>query len=504
MRVMAGWLLLLWCGLATAQSRMTLVVIVVDQNGRPLEGANVTVYGAGGSAEVKADNAGRARFSVGPGIYEVTAKTGVLSGARNVTVESGRDAKLILVINPPPKDVPPPVSPVDEAPAPERPPAPAPVPVVPPEPSPVHRQPVQAARPSPIVDIAPGKNYATVQIYYATDRAFTGETRQASRVYGSRRGRLTRGIAHVSIPREHRLGRIESASIFRFELREDPAKHVVLLDVLPQRERDFYEKLRASVGRSRRREAFVFVHGFGNTFEDAAKRTAQIKYDLAFDGPAVVFSWPSMGSAKPTAYTADEASAEFATDDFRDFLVELGQNTGARSISVVAHSMGNRILALAFKDLPATQTPRFEHVVLTAPDIDVDVFKKLAATICKPARHVTLYVSKNDEALKISSSIHGDVPRAGDASKSILVVSGMETVDVSGVDTSFTGHSYIAENRTVLSDVYCMIRGAARAATRCRLVSRGRYWAFAGQLENVRSLAQYRCAAPNCRLTAPP
>jgi esterase/lipase superfamily enzyme len=352
------------------------------------------------------------------------------------------------------------------------------------------------------IDIAKGPDYATVQIYYATDRA-PSQPQHASTEFGASRGPLSRGIAHVSIPRLHRIGNIEAPSVLRFEFREDPKKHVVLLNVLPQNQRDFYIRLRESIARSKKHEAFIFVHGFDNTFADAAKRTAQIKYDLGYDGAAILFSWPSLGSPKPLAYTTDEAAAEWATNHFRDFLLELAENSGAAAINVVAHSMGNRILARAFERLPETRKPRFDHVVLTAPDIDLDVFKDLAAAIRKPSNHVTLYVSKNDEALKLSKRVHG-FARAGDSSTSVLVLDGMETVDVSNVDTSFTGHSYIADNRTVLSDVFCLIRGTAQAARRCRLVPHGHYWQFAGQVEDVSSLDQYTCTPPGCPFTPRP
>jgi esterase/lipase superfamily enzyme len=350
--------------------------------------------------------------------------------------------------------------------------------------------------PHSATDIERGKDYATVRIYYATDRTTTGKTAPAAH-FGSGRGSFTRGIAHVTMPRIHRIGNIERPSVWKFEFREDPAKHVVLLDVLPQEKRDFYAKLRQSIAQSQKHEAFVFVHGFDNTFEDAALRTAQIKYDLAYDGAAILFSWPSLGSSKPFAYTTDENNAEWATRHFRDFLLELAENSGAASISVVAHSMGNRVLARAFQQLPATPQLRFDQVLLTAPDIDVDIFKDLAEAIRRPAGHVTLYVSKNDEALKLSKKVHG-YRRAGDSTEGVLVVDGMETVDVSSVDSSFVGHSYIAENRTVLSDVFCVMRGAAQAARRCRLKERRRYWEFVGQLEDVASLDQYTCMPPGC------
>ena len=40
----------------------------------------------------------------------------------------------------------------------------------------------------------------------------------------------------------------------------------------------------------------VFVHGFNVNFEDAVYRTAQITYDLQFDGAPFLFSWPTSGN----------------------------------------------------------------------------------------------------------------------------------------------------------------------------------------------------------------
>lgn len=64
------------------------------------------------------------------------------------------------------------------------------------------------------------------------------------------------------------------------------------------------------VDRSERR-AFIFVHGFNNSFEDAARRTAQIAFDVKFDGVPLFYSWPSKGKALDYVYdtnNADQAS----------------------------------------------------------------------------------------------------------------------------------------------------------------------------------------------------
>ena len=48
----------------------------------------------------------------------------------------------------------------------------------------------------------------------------------------------------------------------------------------------FASELKALTGDAVRfpRQAFVFLHGYNVTFEAAAYRTAQIAYDLRFDG----------------------------------------------------------------------------------------------------------------------------------------------------------------------------------------------------------------------------
>lgn len=353
------------------------------------------------------------------------------------------------------------------------------------------------------VDVAPGKDYAVVNVYYATDRAYSGETAPA-RLFGGVRGneQLRMGVARVSIPREHRLGELEEPSIWKFERREDPKKHVVLLSVQPQRTADFYAKLRGSIAASDGHEVFVFIHGFKNTFADAVRRTAQIKYDLGFDGAAIAYSWPSTGALAD--YSADEGNVDWTVPHLAAFLNDLAIQTGASSIHVVAHSMGNRVMAQAFARLATPEArAKFNQVILAAPDIDADVFKRdLVPALLKLSRHVTLYASSRDEALNASKKLHRSA-RAGEAGNNIVIVSGIETIDVSAVDTSLLGHSYVADNQTVLSDVFCLLRGASLAGKRCRLaaarVAAGIYWKFSGVAPEHTTLEKYVCSPTNCQ-----
>ncbi|MDZ7615441.1 MAG: alpha/beta fold hydrolase [Patescibacteria group bacterium] len=273
-------------------------------------------------------------------------------------------------------------------------------------------------------------------------------------VYGNQRGVLEYGTCKVTIPKTHEVGQLEAPSIFRLDFRETPERHIVLAGIEPLESQVFFDALKTRIDESSAKSAFVFVHGFNVTFEDAARRTAQIAYDLKFDGVPIFYSWPSQGGL--FKYTVDETNVMWTVPHLRQFLTEVAERTEARRIHLVAHSMGNRALTSALRDLsflPEDTRPRFSEVVLTAPDIDAEVFRKdIAPYIVQTADRVTLYASSNDTALAYSKTVHG-YPRAGDSGHELLVLPGMETVDVSEVDTSLLGHSYYGSNETVLADL---------------------------------------------------
>ena len=64
----------------------------------------------------------------------------------------------------------------------------------------------------------------------------------------------------------------------------------------------------------------------------------------------------------------------------------------------------------------------------------------------------------------------------------MVVARGIETIDATEVDTSFVGHSYFAEARSVLADLFYLVREGFRADRRFGLramnIDRGRYWIF--------------------------
>jgi esterase/lipase superfamily enzyme len=279
------------------------------------------------------------------------------------------------------------------------------------------------------------------------------------------------------------MGELESPSIWKLEFREDPAKHLVLLSVLVQPKDKYFTALATRVRASAKASAFLFVHGYNVSFENAARRTAQISYDLGFDGAPVFYSWPSQGTTP--AYTVDEQNIEWAQANLKGFLEDFFSRSDAQSVYLIAHSMGNRALTRAVAYLLAEKPSlrqRLTEVILTAPDIDADVFKRdIAPALTESGRPITLYASSEDLALVASKKVHG-YPRAGDSGQGLVVVPGIETIDATGTDTSLLGHSYFAETRSVLSDIFYLIRNGQRAEQRFGLqrvdTQAGKYWVF--------------------------
>lgn len=314
--------------------------------------------------------------------------------------------------------------------------------------------------------------------------------RGPGRVYGGERGELEMGMCQVSIPKRHEVGEVERPSIFRLELQEDPTKHVVLLNVQPEPADRFMEALKARVAGSPEQEAFVFVHGYNVTFEAAAQRTAQMAFDLKFPGAPIFYSWPSQG--KLLDYTVDETNVVWTVPHLKEFLVNIAQRSGARSVHLIAHSMGNRALTSALQTLSYEMKgtpPLFREVILTAPDIDADVFRRdIAPAIVQTAHRVTLYASSNDEALVMSKKVHG-YPRAGDSGSGLVILPGIDTIDVSSVDTSLLGHSYYGSNGTVLADLLDLLHDSKPPLQRrwLRPIQLGSllYWAFVGRQNPV-------------------
>jgi esterase/lipase superfamily enzyme len=315
--------------------------------------------------------------------------------------------------------------------------------------------------------------------------------------YGTERnedGSIDYGRCLISIPKDHRIGHLEAPSILRFEVNEDPNKHVVLLklqrtswdafiaSINPRLEFAVAIKTGQRVNKESGPELFVFVHGYDVSFDNAARRTAQLAYDLDFQGVPVFYSWPS--KANEAEYTRDENNVQWAAPHLAKFIDNLAEDTYSSTIHLIAHSMGTRCLTEALRQLkgsPKGIPSKVREVVLAAPDIDADTFREYAPGLLQRLKRVTLYASSGDKALSASKLVHG-YPRAGESGDHLVVIPPMETIDASKVATDFIGHSYYGDKDSVLADLFYLFREGMPASKRFGMMpmKKGKfeYWLF--------------------------
>jgi esterase/lipase superfamily enzyme len=304
--------------------------------------------------------------------------------------------------------------------------------------------------------------FTVVRVLYATDRKPQAD--QSGLQYLGMRsdnGALSYGSAEVSIPESHVLAEVERPTIWKLEFHPDPEKHIVLQKVESEQKAAFLKDVAGMVAASPGKEAFVFVHGYNVSFEDAAIRTAQLAYDFGFKGAPILYSWPSRGSL--FGYLDDEQSIEQTVGSLKQFLQDVAATSGATVVHLIAHSMGNRALLPALSQLAAdphfSDFGKFNTVVFAAPDVDRDVFMNLAAQIHKPQSKITLYVSERDQALVASHLLFHKEPRAGEGGSNTIVMQGLDTVDVSKLSMDALGHSYFGDNRSVVQDLLKFLKG---------------------------------------------
>jgi esterase/lipase superfamily enzyme len=344
---------------------------------------------------------------------------------------------------------------------------------------------------------AASSDWDVVPVFFGTDRNRRDLPKRIG--YGTDRGhRLETGRALVTVPKVHQVPNVERpwaikipyTSIVLYQEAEDPKRHFTIQELKALSKQELLALIRDRLQRSRtfQDQALVFIHGYNNGFDDALFRTAQIAYDLKYDGAPFLYSWPS--GAGIAGYPYDRESAQQAEQYLKQFLLMVLNETGAKSVSIIAHSMGNQLLLQVLRDLNRNnpEVARINQIILAAPDVDRDSFQFMASQINGVGRGITMYASSNDVALGISRRFAGGVPRAGDvpAGDGPLIVSGIDTIDVSALSTDYLAlnHSSYAEKTGLLRDIELVLQAGVRPPEiRLPLLervkaARGDYWRY--------------------------
>ena len=350
--------------------------------------------------------------------------------------------------------------------------------------------------PEPTPRAALPTDWDVVPVFYGTDRKRKDDPKRA--VYTSDRARkLELGRALVTVPKTHQVPNIERPFAIRipyinvtiYEQAEDPKQHFTVQELKALTRDEFIDLTRARVGGSDafKDQAVVFVHGYNTEFDYALFRTAQMAYDLKFDGAALLYSWPSASGV--TGYYYDRESSEQAEPYLREFLALVVNDTGAKSVSVIAHSMGNMPLLRVLQALGPSLPPgvRLNQVILAAPDVDRNLFENLAANLRQYGNGITLYCSANDRAMEVARRVAGGIPRAGDVpTEGPLVIAGIDTIDITqtGSDYLALNHSSYAEKSALLNDIGLLLLTGERPPDRRIPIlqrvetPRGEFWRY--------------------------
>ena len=251
----------------------------------------------------------------------------------------------------------------------------------------------------------------------------------------------------------------------------------------------FRQRMVQQLALTPRKEVFLFVHGYHNTFNDAAFAMAELWHFLGRIGVPIIYSWPA-GYPGMFGYTYDRESSEFTVYHLRQVLQLIASFPEVEKIHLIAHSRGTDVAVAAVRELTIAaraagidpvQEYKIHNLVLAAPDIDLQVAMqriggdKLAMSVDR----FTIYASPADKAIGFAQELFQS-PRGrlgtlgtGDLDPTLkedmayalkqlpdrfFVVSFSGAPGADDTELDRYGHSYFRDAPSVSSDLVLMLR----------------------------------------------
>ncbi len=227
-----------------------------------------------------------------------------------------------------------------------------------------------------------------------------------------------------------------------------------------------------------RKDVYIYVHGYHNTFEDAAFALAELWHFFGREGLPIVYTWPA-GYPGIFGYTYDRESSEFTVFHLKQLIKWLSAQPEIENIHLIAHSRGTDVAVSAFRDLViwargAGIDPRerfkIKNFVLAAADMDMQVISQRIAAerLALAVDQATLYSSPGDKAIGIAewlfASPRGRVGTLGigdlteeEIRRMKVNAARVTVVNFEGESTGY-GHDYFRTNPAVSSDLVLKIR----------------------------------------------
>jgi esterase/lipase superfamily enzyme len=194
----------------------------------------------------------------------------------------------------------------------------------------------------------------------------------------------------------------------------DPTREFATISVKRIQQAEAMSHFHGRLAKTRHRNVLLFVHGYNTRFEEAVYRLAQIAHDTKAPALPILFTWPSRGSLM--GYTYDRESSNYSRDALESVLQTLAKDPHVGEVTVLAHSMGNWVTLEALRQMAIRNgriSTKIRSVMLAAPDVDIDVFRRQIEMIGDKRPPFTLLVSQDDKALAVSRRVWGGAVRLG-------------------------------------------------------------------------------------------
>ena len=237
-------------------------------------------------------------------------------------------------------------------------------------------------------------------------------------------------------------------------------------------------EIRRRLALTPRKDVYIYVHGYNNTFEDAAFALAELWHFFGREGLPIIYTWPA-GHPGVFGYTYDRESSEFTIFHLKQVIRWLSDQPEVENIHIIAHSRGTDVAISAFRELviwargagiSARKRFKIKNFVMAAPDLDVQVISQRIAAerLVLEVDQGTLYTSPGDEAIGIAEMLFAS-PRGrlgtlaitelneGEIGRMKANAARVTVINFDGESTGY-GHSYFRTNPAVSSDLVLMIR----------------------------------------------
>ena len=356
---------------------------------------------------------------------------------------------------------------------------------------------------NPFADVAPSLRTNTVDVLYATDRQPVprddgtlayGSGRSFSLAVGSCVVAIGQDVAWDTLVQQSRQAERSQALPLRIRALTEQVRFLatpmpfVLHNGLPTvapAVQEAYEHaaeqvrqdLRQRLTLTARKAAYVYIHGYNNTFDDGVLVIAELWHFLGRQGVPILYTWPAGSGGGLRGYTHDRESGEFTIFHLKQFVRLLAATPELEELHLIAHSRGTDVLTSALRELyiethaagkDFRTVYRIKNVVLAAADLDLEVVsQRLAAEyVGLGTERTTIYVSDVDRAIGFANLLFMSFRRIGQLRPEDLTdeqrqhlerVARTQLIDAR-VPTGFLGHAYFYRHPAVSADLVLVLR----------------------------------------------